>query len=130
MDKDNYINGIKKVIFTDTEYKEKFKEIQKIANNLRNEYQIAIFEENEKEIEEIDTFLGDILPPVKWGDQIMPFKVLYDMQPPIFKQMFCSYLYDPTMKIQPTNGVNEFIKEYLDIDKFYSELVLVSLFYL
>lgn len=107
-----------------------FKMVQKIANELTNGYQIALFEDNEKKMEEIETFLNDIVPSVKWGEQIIPFTVLYQWQTPLFKQMLCSYLYYPKMKIRPTNKVSEFIKEYVDIDEYYAELVLISLFYL
>lgn len=54
MNKIEYIKRIKEVISNTKEKNEKFKEIMKIANDMKNEYLIATFEENEETTKELE----------------------------------------------------------------------------
>lgn len=123
-----YIKRIEEVKNNFTNRKEIFKEIQNIANELHGIYQIALFENDEKKLADIDTLLKDICPLVYYGKQVIPFNMLYQMQSPVFRQMVCSFLYEPSTINKPEEVI-EFLKDYTDIN-YYAETVLICLFYL
>lgn len=133
MNKENYIERIKKVIFNDTENKEEFKKIQEIANDLRTEYQIALFEDNTEKTKKINNFMYALatVPPVESEgyEEIISYAYKYNQQSPNTKKFICRYLYDPSQIYQPAENIEEFVKTNVDM-KQYAEVVLVSLFYL
>lgn len=133
MDKEIYINRIKEVKENFTETKDIFKEIQKIASDLRNEYQIALFEDNKGEMKYIHNFLYSLVvtPPKEISEGYIERKTygyVYNEQTPQQKINICSSLYDPRIN-HPDEKTLNFLSEYVDMKKF-EEIVLISLFYL
>ena len=133
MEKELYLNRIKEVKENFTETKDVFKEIQKIANDLKSEFQIALFERNEYQCSYIHNFLYSLIitPPKEIAEgytEQKAYAYVYNEQNFLQKKDICSLLYDPTINV-PDDKTLKFATDYINMEQ-YEEIVLISLFYL